>query len=439
MRGIDSPKVVKGEPLFGIDMVLPGMLYAVFQKCPTFGGKVKDVDLAPAKAMPGVSHALIIQGNGDPTGVVSGVAVVADSWWRAQAALAKLNIEWDLGPWADQSTEKFAKTADALSKQPPAMVLRKDGDVDGALASSAKVVEADYAYPFVAHVAMEPQNALAHVQGDKCELWTGSQRPDSARTGIAAALGLKPENITIHMVRGGGGFGRRLINEPCVEAAWISKEVGAPVKLLWPREHDVKHDFYRPGGFHYLKAGLDKSGKLTAWKHRYVAYGDNNGKFAAAAALQPTEVPARLVDHITHEVSLMPLGAPTGSMRAPVSNAICWSMQSFMDELAHAGGTDPLDFHLTMMGEPRLFGVTGQRDSFDTGRARGVLEHVAKISNWKGRSSLPPRTGMGIAYYFCHLGPPGPGGAADRLGQFRRRPGHRADPLHHVPQPQPDP
>ena len=316
-RGVDNAKIVRGEPLFGIDMVVPGMLYAVFEKCPTFGGKVKNVDLAPAKAMPGVTHAFVVQGTDDPRTLVSGVAVVANSWWRAQAALDKLNIDWDHGPYADQSSAGFARTAAELAGQPPHQVLRKDGDVDGALASAAKVVEADYAYPFVAHVAMEPQNCTAHVQGDKAEVWTTSQNPETARAGIVKVLGVKPENITIHMVRGGGGFGRRLVNEPPVEAAWISREVGAPIKLLWPREHDIKHDFYRPGGFHFLKAGLDSNGKLVAWKNRYVAYADATGKaFASAAAQQPTEIPARLIDHLTHEVSFMTLGAPTGSMRA---------------------------------------------------------------------------------------------------------------------------
>ena len=281
-RGVDSPKVLRGEPLFGIDVVVPGMLYAVYAKCPTFGGKVKTVDLAPAKAMPGVTHAFIIPGGDDPHTLVGGVAVVADSWWRASAALDKLNIEWDHGPHADQSTDAFAQQADALSKQPATLTVRKDGDVDAALARSAKVVEGHYAYPFVAHATMEPQNCTAHVQSDKAEVWTNSQTPDGARSGIAQVLGIKPENITVHMARGGGGFGRRLVNDQAVEAAWISREVGAPVKLLWPREHDIKHDFYRPGGFHYLKAGLDSSGKLAAWKHHYVAYGRGQDRFAAA-------------------------------------------------------------------------------------------------------------------------------------------------------------
>jgi isoquinoline 1-oxidoreductase beta subunit len=404
-RGVDSPKVLRGDPLFGIDVVVPGMLYAVYAKCPTFGGKVKSVDLSPAKAMPGVTHAFVVPGGDDPHTLVGGVAVVANSWWRASAALDKLKIEWDHGPHADQSTDAFAKQADVLSKQPATLTIRKDGDVDAALAKSAKVVEGNYSYPFVAHATMEPQNCTVHVQGDKAEVWTNSQTPEGARSGIAQVLGIKPENITVHMARGGGGFGRRLVNDQAVEAAWISREAGAPVKLLWPREHDIKHDFYRPGGFHYLKAGLDSSGKLAAWKHHYVAYGDGNGKFAGAAALQPYELPARLIDHLTHEASLMPLGAPTGAMRAPGSNALCWAMQSFMDEVANEGGVDIFDFHYALLGEPRLFGATGARDAFDTGRARRVLQELQKMTNWKtARANLPARSGMGMGYYYCHLG-----------------------------------
>ena len=404
-RGVDSPRIVRGEPLFGVDVVVPGMLYAVYAKCPTFGGKVKAVDLAPAKAMPGVTHAFVVEGGDDPTALVGGVAVVADSWWRASAALDKLQIEWDHGPYADQSTDSFAQQAEALSKQPATLLVRKDGDVDAALAKSAKVVEGHYAYPFLAHATMEPQNCTVHVQGDKVEVWTNSQRPDRARPLLAKVLGVKPENITIYMMRAGGGFGRRGVNDQVTEAAWISREVGAPVKLLWPREHDIKHDFYRPGGFHFYKAGLDSSGKLAAWKHHYVAYGDANGKFAPGSNLPATEPPARLIDHLTHEASLMPLRTPTGAMRAPGSNALCWAMQSFMDEAANAGGVDIFEFHYALLGEPRRFGTTGARDALDTGRARRVLEELQKMTNWKtARANLPARSGMGMGYYYCHLG-----------------------------------
>ena len=372
-RGVDSPKVLRGEPLFGIDVVVPGHVVRGLREMPDLRRQGEGRGPRPAKAMPGVTHAFVVDG-ADPHTLVGGVAVVANSWWRASAALDKLKIEWDHGPHADQSTDSFAQQADALSKQPATLIIRKDGDVDAALAKSAKVVEGHYSYPFVAHATMEPQNCTVHVQGDKAEVWTNSQTPDGARSGIAQVLGIKPENITVHMVRGGGGFGRRLVNDQAVEAAWISREAGAPVKLLWPREHDIKHDFYRPGGFHYLKAGLDSSGKLAAWKHHYVAYGDGNGKFAAAAALQPYELPARLIDHLTHEASLMPLGAPTGRHAGAGQQRPVLGHAVLHGRSRQRGRLDIFDFHYALLGEPRLYGMTGARDAFDTGRARRVLD-----------------------------------------------------------------
>jgi isoquinoline 1-oxidoreductase beta subunit len=206
------------------------------------------------------------------------------------------------------------------------------------------------------------------------------------------------------MVRCGGGFGRRLQNDYMAEAAWIAREVGAPVKLLWRREDDIAHDFYRPGGFHYLKAGLDDKGRVTAWKNHFVSFADRDDpeKFASSAELAATELPARLVADLTVEATLTPLGIPTGPMRAPRSNALSFVHQSFIDELAHAAGRDPLELHLELLGVPRLLGSTPQ-DLFDTGRMRGVLELVAEASGW-GKTPLPPRTGMGIASYFSHRG-----------------------------------
>jgi isoquinoline 1-oxidoreductase beta subunit len=284
-------------------------------------------------------------------------------------------------------------------------VLRKDGDADAALARSAKVVEASYSYPFLSHANLEPQNCTAEVKDGKVEIWAPTQNPQPGRDIVAKVLGVAPADIKIHITRCGGGFGRRLQNDYMAEAAWIARETGAPVKVLWQREDDLAHDFYRPGGFHNLKAGLDSQGRVTAWKNHFISFADRDdpAKFAAAADMAPTELPARLVSDLTFETTLMPLGIPTGPMRAPRSNALCFVQQSFIDELAHAAGRDPLAFHLEMLGEPRLFGKTGARDSFDTGRARGVLELAASMSGW-GKTALPPRTGMGIAHYFCHLG-----------------------------------
>ena len=409
VRGYDSPKIVKGQAMFGIDVVRPGMLYATFTQCPVPGGKVKSVKLDAIQAMPGVKKAFVVEGGANPrfiqNGLASGVAVVADSWWRAKKAKDALQVEWDEGPYADQSSAKFQAQADAASKT-SGDVVRKDGDADAALGSAAKVLEAAYSYPFLSHAQLEPQNCTAEFKDGKLEIWAPTQFPEQGRGMLAQAFGLKPQDITIHMIRAGGGFGRRLMNDWMVQAAYIAKETGQPVKLLWTREDDIAHDYYRPGGFHYFKAGLDKDGKLSAWKNHFVTYGDK-GMPQFAADLSEYELPARLIPNITLEQSVLELGLSTGPMRAPGSNAMAFAHQSFIDELAHAAGKDPLQFQLELLGEPRLVRSPKPdqlgRDVFDTARMRGVLELVAERSGW-GKTQLPPRTGMGIACYFSHNG-----------------------------------
>jgi isoquinoline 1-oxidoreductase beta subunit len=402
--GCDNPKIVKGEPLFGIDAKRPGMLYAVFVKCPVYGGKVKTAQLDEVLKQPGVKKAFVVAGNGEFNGLSSGVAILADSWWRAKKARDKLVVEWDEGPVAQRSTAEFDKTAAQLGPGKGQKVIRKDGDADAALAKAAKVLEAAYSYPFVAHANLEPQNCTAEFKDGKLEIWAPSQNPQPGRQMVSKLMGVPEADIKIHMMRCGGGFGRRLMNDYMAEAAWIAKEAGVPVKLLWQREDDVAHDFYRPGGYHYIKAGLDDKGRLVAWKNHFVSFADGADptKFAQAADIGATELPARLVNDLTVETSLMPLGIPTGPMRAPRSNALSFVHQSMIDELAHAAGKDPLAMHLELLGEPRVLGTTAF-DQFDTGRMRAVLMEAALRSGW-GKTQLPPRTGMGIASYYSHRG-----------------------------------
>lgn len=397
----DNPAIVTGQPLYGVDVRLPGMLYATFLKAPVFGAKVAKVDLAPAKAVKGVRDAFVVEGGTALEGLLPGVVVVADSWWTARKGRNALAVTWADHPTSAQSSAAFAAQAAALAKQPPQRSLRKDGDVEAALKGAAKVVTASYDYPFIAHATLEPQNCTAAWKDGKVEIWAPAQNPEDGRELVAKTLGIGQDAVTLHLTRSGGGFGRRLMNDFMVEAAWIAKTVGAPVKLVWTREDDIQHDFYRPAGWHHLSAGLDANGDLVAWWDHFISFGGDKS-FVRAGNINGNQFPARAVDHYAMDVSTMPLGVPTGWLRAPGNNAIGWALQSFTDELAQAAGQDPVAFRRRILGEPRLLGEPGKGDSFHTGRMRGVLDRVAQMSGW-GRQ-VPKGTGLGVACHYSHQG-----------------------------------
>jgi isoquinoline 1-oxidoreductase beta subunit len=404
--GVDSPLIVTGKPLFGIDVSVPGMRYAVFEKCPVFGGKFVSANLDEISALPGVRKVFVVKGGPDLVGLLDGVAIVADKWHQANKALEKLQVKWDEGQFASENSAQFAQTALELSQKPAATSLKKEGDVDAALAGAAKVVEAAYSYPFITHATLEPQNTTAHFKDGKLEIWSPSQTPQGGRQMVAKTLGIPEENINLHVTRIGGGFGRRLSNDYMVEAAAIAKEVGEPVKLLWNRKQDTQHGVYRPGGFHYFKGGVDAQGKIVAFRDHFVTFG-NDGKPGAAADLAPTEFPASFVPNLDLGITTMPYGIPIGPLRAPQSNALAFVFQSFIDELAHAAGKDPCQFRLDLLGEARPPQVMqtrfGPQVGFNNGRMSAVLKMVAEKSGW-GQRTLPKGTGRGIAFYFSHMG-----------------------------------
>ena len=376
-KRLDTPAKVNGSATFGVDVQLPGMVYAAVQQCPVIGGKVKAFDGAQAKGMPGVQAVVQIS---------DGVAVVADSWWRAKKALETVQVTWDEGAVAALSDESIiAGTRAALTSGKVLEITKPQGDVASAMKSAARVLEAEYIIPMQAHAPLEPMNFTAHVQGDKVLLIGPTQFQQGAQGSVAAALGVKPENITLKTTFLGGGFGRRLELDFIVQAAEISKAVSKPVKLLWTREEDMTHDFYRPVGVNRVKAGVDANGMPVALHFQVAsqsitqrAFGlpkDTLDPFMAEAAVAGYNVPNTQHDLVIHDS-----GFRVGYWRAVSHNMNAFANESFMDELAKAAGQDPYQYRMKLLaGKPRFANVlklaadkAGWGKPLPKGRARGI-------------------------------------------------------------------
>jgi isoquinoline 1-oxidoreductase subunit beta len=351
----DTPAKVDGSAVYGIDVKLPGMLYAALAQSPTLGGSVKTFDDAKARAMPGVVAAVLTS---------SGVAVVADSWWRAKKARDALQIVWDAGPNAGLSDAKIAQTL-RKGATSDGKVVRNDGDVDVAIKAAAKVIRAEYELPLLAHATLEPQNCTADVRADGADIYVPTQVQQIAQAAAAKAAGLDPSAVKVHTTFLGGGFGRRLEVDFIPAAVEVSKAVKKPVKLVWTREDDITHDAYRPPAFDQATAAFDAKGKLTAWKLHLTGPSITARMFPAvvekmvdpfaveAASNYPYDVPNVRVDFRQQEI-----GINVGYWRS-VSHALnCFVAESFMDELAFAQHQDPAVFRRALLEkQPRYLKV----------------------------------------------------------------------------------
>lgn len=410
IAGIDSPRIVRGKPIFGVDTQLPGMVYAAFERSPVFGAKLKSADLEAAKAEPGVLDAFVVEGNGNADQLADGVAIISRNWWLANKARGKLAVEWDNGQWATHSTKAYDEAARAAwaGGQPQDQIV-STGDVDGAFASAAKTLEAEYAYPFLAHVAMEPMNctALMHENGS-LEMWAPTQNPGAGQTSVAQMLGIGPDKVTLHITRMGGGFGRRLVNDFMHQVAVIAKKMpGTPVQLIWSREDDLRSDFYRPAGYHKLRAAIDEQGKLTGFDDHFVTFDLPGAGAFNPAAMAPDIFPAKFVPNLRYAQTKLETRVPMGALRAPSSNALAFVMQSFLDEVAQETGKDLPALLLELIEghekEPdQRGGFAGTMVGFNPARMRGVIEKAMAMSGWS--TPAPDGRAKGFGFYFSHQG-----------------------------------
>ncbi len=373
---LDTPSKVNGRAAFGMDVRLPGMLFATVARPPVVGGKVAGFEDARARKAPGVRT--VVQ-------VPSGVAVVADSTWAAMQGREALEVRFDDGPNASLDAAAVERLLSDRAAKP--QVVRADGDLEAALAAAPRRLEAVYQAPFLAHATMEPMNCTARVTKAGAEIWAPTQSPSWAQGEVAKALGLPESAVVVRTTLLGGGFGRRAIPDFAVEAAQVARAAGAPVQVVWTREDDMRHDLYRPASRHELRAGLDAAGRLLAWHHRVRApsiaaqlFGGREGRpdVVEGAADVPYAAGAVLVDCLTPAVGLR-----VGWWRSVYASQNAFAEESFLDECAAAAGKDPVVFRRELLSKhPRL---------------RGVVDLAAAKAGWG--SSLPPGRGRGLACY----------------------------------------
>jgi len=405
---VDAHDIVVGSAVFGLDLTRPGMLHAVVERSPVFGGNLVSVDPSAALAVPGVHDVVEVPGRAfqmprNEPRVPDGVAVVADTVWAAFEGRRALQVAWESGPGSTESSDAFWAQCEAAARRADPTVVREDGDIAAALRNASKRVNAVYQLPFLAHAQMEPLNCIAEVSRAGCEIWAPTQNPAGARDVAAAVTGLPRETIQVHVIRPGGGFGRRFYGDYVAEAVFLSSTVGRPVQVVWTREDDMRHGAYRPAGYYVLEGGLDEAGNIVAWHDHLVnasrgrSLGDRRPERWAGQVYE-YNFPMGFVPNVRLEYTELDSVIPRGQWRAIEDSSNVFVIESFLDELARAAGRDPVEMRLSMLGEARDVPYWG--GSYDTGRLRGVLETVAAAAEWGRRP--PEGVGRGIAASYAN-------------------------------------
>jgi isoquinoline 1-oxidoreductase beta subunit len=410
---VDLRDITVGKARYGADVRLPGMKYAVIARPPVTGGKLVSFDGAAAMKISGVEKVMEVKGWPWPSKFqpLGGVAVIARNTGAAIKGRDAVKIVWDDGANAKYDSVAYRAELEEASRK-PGLVVRKEGDADAALKSADKVIVGEYYLPHFAHVSMEPPTAVADVKGDKAEIWAPVQSPGGTREDVAKTLGIPEENVIVNVTLLGGGFGRKSKCDYALEAALLSKELGVPVKVQWTREDDVRHDFLHTVSVERIEAGLDKSGKVIAWRHRSVAPSIASTFAAGTVHQAPFELGMGLVD-MPFEIANIQCENPEaaahtriGWFRSVSNIPRAFAVQSMVRELAHATNKDQKDMLLELIGSARIVNLSSVKDLWnygepydsypiDTGRLRRVVELVAEKGNW-GRS-VPKGRGLGIA------------------------------------------
>ena len=396
-KNVDGPSIVRGKPLFGLDYKREGMLIAMVVHPPAFGMKMKSMDAAAVRAMPGIRDVVMIDAApegfegtwSDVNAFPELVAVVGETTWQVLKAKRALAIEWEIDTRLESSEEHevgMQANLDADSGKKD----RQDGDVQAAFNAAAKVIERTYSAPLLPHSTMEPMNFFAHVSEDKAELVGPIQTPENLRTSVSKLLGLPSNKVFVEMTRMGGGFGRRLYGNFGIEAALISQAVNAPVKLVYTREDDTTQGTYRPAYKVKYRAALDANNALTAFEVK--------GTGIHGSPVFANRYPAGAVDNYLAQNSRLDSNISTGAWRAPRSNFIAGAEQAFLDEVAEAAGKDPIAFRLELFRKA-MDNPVGEENDYDPKRYAGVLELVRDKSGW---GEEMPGVYRGVSAYYCH-------------------------------------